>query len=393
VRAALTVLLFLTGARAAHAHGRSISYSTWDLDPDGATVEARFSALDLSLLRLPAAAGVDPVARYAADHLVLERDGRACPLAAAPSELPAPDGWRVFSWRVSCPSGSRVVRSDLLLAEAPSHLHFARLRRSDGTLAERVLGEGDPGWAVDQGTGVLAPASSLLGFVALGSLHVLTGWDHLAFVLALLLLVRTLRDVVLVVSAFALAHSITLVLAALGALHAAPAPVAALLGFSVALVAAQDARALTGKDRLVAPLGIALLAGMALVAARGSVALQPLALLGLAGFSVCWFALLDRTPRPTPLRVALAFAFGLLHGLAFAGELGQTALPSSGVVPALIGFNVGIELALLVLLAALWALFYLLRRSDGRYERTVLEVGSAALCGLGLFWFLTRALR
>ena len=101
---------------------------------------------------------------------------------------------------------------------------------------------------------------------------------------------------------------------------------------------------------------------------------------------------LDRAERAARLRVAIAFAFGLVHGFGFAGVLTEISLPTSRLAPALLGFNLGVEVGQLVLVAALWPVLRdLARLREGRPHRILAEVGSAALCGVGIFWFVTRA--
>ena len=382
--------------RDAAAHTRSISHSTWRLDESGADVEARFTALDLSQLQLAPDQGPPDLAlaRYASQHLELTSDGVPCPLAGAPTPSAAPDGWHVFRWRVGCPAGARAVQSRLLLEVAPSHLHFARVRAGDGPVTERALAEGDGAWPVDLASVRAAGGGTSLGdYVLLGVEHIVSGWDHLAFVAALLLLARTLREVATLVTAFTLAHSLTLALAVLGLVRPESSGVEALIGFSIALVAAENAWLLAGRDRWIPALAIGGLVVMAALAALGIGSLRPLALLGLGLFSFCHFALLDRAPRPGRLRAAVAFAFGLVHGFGFAGVLAEMELPAGRLVPALLGFNVGVELGQLAVVAVLWPLLRLAARWEhGRAERLIAEVGSAAICGLGLFWFLTRAL-
>jgi hypothetical protein len=377
------------------AHTRSISHSTWRVDPDGADVEVRFSALDLSLLHLAPDRGAPDaaIARYASEHLVMTRDGDPCPVVEPARAVAAPEGWRVFAWRIECPGSGRAVRSTLLLDAAPSHLHFARVRAGDGAVSERVLAEGDAAWPIDAETsGAPTGGTSLLGYLLLGVEHIVSGWDHLAFVAALLLLARTLREVAALVTAFTLAHSVTLALAVLGLVRAEAAGVEALIGFSIALVAAENAWLLAGRDRAIPALTVALLIAMAGLAGLGVGVLRPLALVGLGLFSVCHFALLERSARPAQLRAAVAFGFGLVHGFGFASVLAEMELPRDRLVPALVGFNLGVELGQLAVVALLWPLLRLLARvREGRVERLVGEVGSAAICALGLFWFLTRA--
>ena len=389
--AAIAVIV-LAGPRDAAAHARSISHSTWALDDAGADVEARFTTRDLT--QLPLGAGpAEAAARYASEHLWLERDGTRCAVRGVPRVVPSAEGWRVFAWRIDCPAGVRTMRADLLREVNPSHMHFVRLRGPDGALVERVLAESDDRWTVDAGNGGDGAGSSFAAYVVLGLEHILSGWDHLAFVAALLLLADTLREVATLVTAFTLAHSVTLALAVLGLVRPEASGVESLIGFSIALGAAENAWLLAGRDRAVPAVTVGFLLLLAALAAAGVGALGPLALGGLALFTSCHFGLLDRTERPAPLRATIAFAFGLVHGFGFAGVLAEMELPRDRLLQALVGFNVGVELGQLAVVLLLWPLLRgLARVREGRVERLVAEAGSAAICGLGLFWFLTRAL-
>jgi hypothetical protein len=92
------------------------------------------------------------------------------------------------------------------------------------------------------------------------------------------------------------------------------------------------------------------------------------------------------------LRALVAFVFGLVHGFGFAGVLAEIELPTDRLVAALLGFNLGVEAGQIAVLTALWPLLLLAARlGDGRLHRAAVEGGSAAIAGLGLFWFLTRA--
>jgi hypothetical protein len=84
----------------------------------------------------------------------------------------------------------------------------------------------------------------------------------------------------------------------------------------------------------------------------------------------------------------VAFAFGLVHGFGFAGILAEMELPASRLATALFGFNVGVELGQLAVVALLWPLLRGLARVG--WHTRVAEIGSAAICGLGLYWFVTR---
>ena len=393
-RIALLGAMALLLAAPAEAHTRSLSYSTWTLERDGARVHARVSQLDLSrlgLAYLPAGGPDDPVAAYLASRVGMTAGKEPCLPTALPSPRQAPEGWTVYAWRVRCPAARPLaISSALFLDVAPSHLHFARVGGgSDAAITERVLSEAERVWQLPEpGEPGEQVGTSLGGYLRLGVEHILTGWDHLAFVLALLLLAGTLGEVGVLVTAFTIAHSVTLGLATLGLVRPEAGAVEALIGFSIALVAAENGWLLGGRGRATP---LALTGGLVFLAMLPGGAIGRTALLGLALFSLCHFGLLASSPRPARLRAAVAFAFGLVHGFGFAGVLAALELPTARLVPALFGFNIGVELGQLAVVLLVWPLLRAISRWGGDAAgRWVAEAGSAAICGLGLYWFLVR---
>lgn len=173
-------------------------------------------------------------------------------------------------------------------------------------------------------------AQGLASFLRLGFFHILAGYDHLMFLLALLLVPAGPWAVVRIVTAFTLAHSVTLALTALGWLNLPARWVETSIALSIAFVAVQNLR---------------------------------------------W-------PRPTGHRALVTALFGLVHGCGFADLLRQTGLPAGGQVEALLGFNLGVEAGqLLVVLGLLPVLHWLSRRRDGPRVRSRV---SLALCVAGL---------
>jgi hypothetical protein len=366
----------------AAAHDRSASYSTWDLTGDGAVVTARLAALEAT--RLPWPPGdVAHLGDYLSTHLRLVAGDAPCPVSRPPRSLSAPPGELALEWRVACaPGGPRRLESDAFLDVAPSHLHFARVKLPDGRSAEHVLSDGERRFALD------APdAPSIVGAVRLGVVHILSGWDHLAFILALLLLGGTLADTARVVTGFTIAHSLTLALAVVGWVRPQQAPVEALIGLSIALVAAENCW-LAGRRHSALPWGIAaLLLALAGAAAAGAGSVPALALAGLALFTGCHMTRLVRADRPQRLRWHAAFGFGLLHGFGFASVLVDAGLPTAALARVLVGFNTGVELGQLAVVATVLPLVSRVRG----WRPALLELGSAAVAGLGVFWFVTRA--
>ena len=178
-------------------------------------------------------------------------------------------------------------------------------------------------------------ARRLWKFLRLGVTHIFAGYDHLCFLLALVL-VSTWRELVKIVTSFTVAHSLTLIAAALGWIQL-PA-------------------------RLVEPAIAATIIYVAVQNVRGA---------------------------QTVHRWRLTFAFGLIHGFGFASVLGALSLPTTGLVRCLLAFNVGVELGQLAFVASLLPLVAWLRRSRhaGRFTTAI----SLLLAAFGTAWFIERA--
>jgi hypothetical protein len=382
-------------AGSAGAHTRSTSYSTWEID--GARATVRFDIPQYELTRLPWGVVAPPalrpeLARYLTRALRLEADGVACPVSDGPRALAAPPDRAVVEWRIVCPSARKLALvSEVLQEVAPSHLHFAKLRGAHVT--ERVLTSTAPRWELPAAVDAKPAIGSSVGaYLKLGIEHIATGTDHLVFLLGLLLLAANAREVITVVTGFTAAHSITLGLAALGRVEPEAAAVEALIGLSIALIAAENAWLLGGRPRALPPLAALTLVAFAGAALLGFGAIPATAYAGLALFVACYFALLGRSPRPARLRFAVAFCFGLVHGFGFAGVLSEFALPQGRLLPALLGFNLGVELGQIAIVAAFFAATALAARFvRGAARPLARDLANAAVCGLGVYWWLSRA--
>lgn len=184
-----------------------------------------------------------------------------------------------------------------------------------------------------RGIGEIASAYAVLGIE-----HILTGFDHLMFVIGLLLLVGFERRLVVTITAFTVAHSLTLASAALGLLTLRPPPVEATIALSIMLVAGE--------------------------------------------------ALRDRQTLSRRWPAMVAFLFGLVHGLGFAGALKEVGLPDQHLWVALLSFNVGVELGQLMTVVLAWAVHRALQGIPA-----VARARQALLYGIGsmaAYWSLTR---
>lgn len=298
----------------------------------------------------------DEITSYATGRLSLSAAGAACAWQpAAPIQLDRhSDGtYAVLSLAASCKplAGDLQLRYSLFFDVDPSHRGLVQWSPGAGTPQALVFAAESS----VQPLKVQAPSAwdTLRQYLAEGAWHIWIGYDHILFLLALLLpavlvrtgggwqpapsLSRSLVEVVKVVTAFTLAHSVTLSLAALGAVSLPSRLVESTIAASVVLAALNNLRGTITRTRWV-----------------------------------------------------MAFAFGLVHGFGFASVLADLGLPQGALVLALVGFNVGVELGQVAIVAVFVPVAFLLRRTRF-YRRGVLTFGSLAVALLAAYWFTQRA--
>ncbi len=393
----LVTAVMLLIAVHAEAHNRSQSFSSWTVSDD--SLEFVFTVKAREVTRLPPLeGGLRSLEALLLAHLQhntsVRADEDACPAVGAPRALAAAPGYLRVGWSFHCPIGApKTIRLDSFFAVAPSHVHYARIAFGDELPTEYLftdkLREQGVARANDRFDSFY---HAFAQYTTLGLEHIFNGVDHIAFLLALLLICQRLREVIWMVSGFTLGHSITLSLAALGWLVPNVSVIEALIGFTIALVALENVGAVTRANRQLAYGAIAILGIMALVSIGWDRGLPLLTLSGLVLFTIAYLPLSDSRQRAVKLRPMLTLAFGLIHGFGFAGVLTEIGLPEQRLLPALAGFNLGVELGQLVIVAALWyaarsvQLFGLTQN-----YRAWPHAASAVLCALGSYWFVVRS--
>lgn len=281
-------------------------------------------------------------------------------------KVPAQEDRRL-SMDVRFPAGTVALSSPRTIFIDGAYVERWQVRRQGGLVGQRIRIEGATSGVTDvivrverqDGSSqmerlpldrleftVLAPASTsevAWSYLVLGVEHILGGIDHLLFVLALLLVVHGGKRIVATVTAFTVAHSITLVAATLGWVHVPVPPVEAAIALSVVFVAAEVVHGLRGRPGLTA-----------------------------------------RAPW------LVAFAFGLLHGFGFASALAQVGLPQAAIPVALLTFNVGVEVGQLLFVGAVLTVRASLARLPVRWPRATPYLAPYAIGTLAMFWVIER---
>jgi hypothetical protein len=297
------------------------------------------------------------IEKLAIGKLVLSSQGQPCTLAGSgPLMLDKhSDGtYAVLSLQARCPrmETSVQVAYAMLFDLDPTHRGMVQWTPAGAAQPQPLVFAAD---SARQDLSLVAPSAfeTLRQYVVEGIWHIWIGFDHILFLLALLLpavlhrqegawtatpsLQRASIEVLKVVTAFTLAHSITLSLAVLGVVSLPSRLVESVIAASVVLAALNNLRGTIERRRWV-----------------------------------------------------MAFVFGLVHGFGFASVLADLGLPQGALALALVGFNVGVELGQLAIVAVFLPVAYALR-GTGFYRTGVLRFGSLAVALLALWWFVERA--
>ena len=324
MRRGLVAVMAAGWAAAAAAHPVGLSRGEYRLE--GGTLRA---ALEFAPGELPAGQETALVQ----DGVVVTAGGARCDGQWKVSRMD--DGGARAQASLACPSGAAraTVALPLLDKLSPGHRHIARAAAGGGAEVESVLYAGQGQLEVSAGA---ASRPSFLSFVGLGFEHILSGLDHLLFLFGLLLVGGRFRELTKVVTAFTVAHSLTLAATVLGLLAPSHRLTEPLIALSIAYV---------GVENLFKP-----------------------------------------DPKK---RWRLTFLFGLVHGFGFAGALAEISLPASQKPLALLGFNAGVELGQLAVLALVLPALNALSRAEW-FKRRAIPALSAAIVVPAMVWFVAR---
>lgn len=370
VHAVAALLLFGMGNAPLQAHLLNMTKVQLNLGADGSVVVALSLDLtraagggadyyQLSRAEMPLSdAAMAPLLNKLAQAIEVRLEGAAIPLQISevrlPSTLPEAEFLSPVAWPMTeiqlhgalpaHASGALQLRFDPAFPfEEPIALTLQRPDNGGRMTRWLVAGQLSPLFPLEATAISVAAVSeqepawqTLARYLRFGFLHIIPrGLDHMLFVVGLYLGTRKLRSLLVLVTTFTVAHSLTLILATFGALRVPAAVVEPLIALSIAWIGIENLR--SDSNRV----------------SRG--------------------------------RVAMVFAFGLLHGLGFAAALKELGLPPSNFVGALLSFNVGVELGQLAVIALALLLTFPWRQ-QASWRRRIVMPGSLAITVLALLW-------
>ena len=265
-----------------------------------------------------------------------------CSNITEPSINPS-QGFALERWLVDC-GESGMINETIVIDGLESTVTdtLLRIELADGTMHTTVLRPDSPTFVVPEKPSKTKVAGSYLG---LGVEHILGGFDHLLFVLGLLLIVRSSMILIKTITAFTLAHSVTLAMAALGFVHVPQTPVEAVIALSILFLATELSKQHRGE-----------------------------------------IGLTSRAPW------LVAMSFVLLHGFGFAGALTEIGLPQTDIPLALFFFNVGVEVGQLMFVAAVLVVTWMIHKAKIQWPVWAEQAPAYAIGSLAAFWFIQRTI-
>lgn len=344
------ILLMLPLAPPAHAHSAPTSFLDVRLTAQGIDVTLQASATDFShdlptvepdMLMTAAVAEAQraTLTQIALSRLTLTADGRT--LTGEAREItPVPDRkdvrLRLF---FACPQEPKSLQiACRLFPYDPRHKTYLNVFQ-DGRLERQAVFDADENALTFQAGSRQAIGAVIAQFIREGMHHIFIGPDHILFIIGLLLLGGTWKQLLKIVTAFTIAHSITLTLATLNIVNPPPRIIEPMIALSIVFV------------------------GVNSLTSRGA-----------------------RDPR-----LLFAFCFGFIHGFGFANALRAMELPRYALGWSLFSFNIGVEMGQMCIVLAVAPILAALRTRRPALSRRVVAVGSLAVIGAGAFWFVQRA--
>ncbi len=338
VRLSLPLLLLLVSLllpRLADAHAIGVSNGEYAADADGLDAKITFARGDAN--------GLSPT-----DALAVSRAGVRCEGALGGATPTEADGL-MLRGRFACPKGDGPidVEARFLSELSFGHRHIAHAQSGGDVLyrnhpslavaASKTAARTDGGAAVTN-DGKKATSRTAFAFFRMGLEHILTGYDHLVFLFGLVLVRGRVRSMLAIVTAFTVAHSVTLAVATLGFYTPSPRIVEPAIALSIAYVGVENFLVKSAKGRF-----------------------------------------------------RITFPFGLIHGFGFAGALRELDLPKSDLPMALATFNLGVEFGQLVCMSLLLPAVWFLRERTA-FSLRGMKVLSAAVAAMGGVWFVARVM-
>ena len=397
-----TVIILFFLLSPLNAHYFSESFSKWNVVDN--KVEANFSLLTLESTRIfqvenyqkimfeENLSETDVFKIYLSQHLKVTSEGKNCSLVDEIKELNSQEGSLNLSLNFECPSNKEIkIINNALFNLVQSHIHIARIYIDNNLYTEKALFFNDQSIDLNEEKGNNKFSNSFYKFFSLGLDHILSGYDHLLFILGLLLLVTNLKRLLLVITGFTIGHSLTLSLSVINIIQVKSSLVEALIGYTIMFVGLEYLYK-ENNDHRVSMIFITTLSLLLLIFGN---LINPnfpyFLILGVLLFSLGYFYLLKNLNSENNLLSIITIIFGLIHGFGFGGFLLGSKISSENIFSGLLGFNLGVEVGQIIFVLLILLIYKLLMTLKiTKIIEVMKNLSFFAVVFFGFFFFIQR---
>ena len=397
-----TVIILFFLLSPLNAHYFSESFSKWNVVDN--KVEANFSLLTLESTRIfqvenyqkimfeENLSETDVFKIYLSQHLKVTSEGKNCSLVDEIKELNSQEGSLNLSLNFECPSNKEIkIINNALFNLVQSHIHIARIYIDNNLYTEKALFFNDQSIDLNEEKENNSFSNSFYKFFSLGLDHILSGYDHLLFILGLLLLVTNLKRLLLVITGFTIGHSLTLSLSVINIIQVKSSLVEALIGYTIMFVGLEYLYK-ENNDHRVSMIFITTLSLLLLIFGN---LINPnfpyFLILGILLFSLGYFYLLKNLNSENNLLSIIKIIFGLIHGFGFGGFLLGSKISSENIFSGLLGFNLGVEVGQIIFVLLILLIYKLLMTLKiTKIIEVMKNLSFFAVVFFGFFFFIQR---
>jgi|TARA_B110000261_G_scaffold164562_1_gene214855 hypothetical protein len=398
-----SLLVLFISSQTASAHYFSESYSNWIINKH--KISANFSILKLEATRILQIDSYQELGKegnlsegevfleYFKERIAVFSTGVKCKSDKQATLVNGKEEYLNIEISFLCSSSNQIkIINNVLFDIAQSHVHLSRIKMNDDIL-EKALFYNDQTIEVDDliDTNDITFFSKVTKFIYSGVIHILSGFDHLIFLLGLLILTQNIRHIFIAITGFTIGHSITLALAALDIVVPNTFMIEALIGFTILFISTEY---MLKEARSYIPiLSILLLilffVGLSTLFLEISISL--ISVIGLILLTIGYFGITSSLTNNANFRIIITSLFGLIHGFGFGAFLLNSDFDKSNAIAALFGFNLGVELGqiifvLVFLIISGIAIRFLTANSYIYLMNTLMIMVSS----LGFYWFIQR---
>ena len=386
----------------AQPHYFSESFSKWNIN--GKSIVAQYSILELEATRI---FKVDSYQKIMYENKLSERDvfkiylrqhiqvlsgNNVCKMKDDIRDIASQEGYLNVEIQFHCESEEDIkIINNAMFNLIQGHIHIARVYVDNNLFIEKALFFNDQSLEIKENVNENSFTKSFGSFFNTGMNHILSGYDHLLFILGLLLIVSHFRKLILVITGFTIGHSLTLSLAVFDLIQINSKLVEALIGYTIMFVGLEY---FTKKNNnIVSSVTFVILLNLLLliVSLMLGISISTALIFGVVIFSISYLFFINNYKSENKFIVVITIIFGLIHGLGFGGFLLGSGVNDENIVSGLLGFNLGVEFGQIAFILFILLTFKIL--SLLKMNRIISIAKNAAfvfIISLGLYFYIQR---